>query len=206
MESIERGAVMGINMSEPHSDFSGVELRTRQITGTTVTVFLILAALLAGLWIISPQPLLLSMALFINLAILAFHDFHTFRLLNLYTLTLFLAGLIAVWIEPRFPVRDHVIGAGVGLAFFPTLNYVYRRLRGHDGIGLGDAKLLAGLGLWLGWYALPPLLLVASLLGLFYASLEVLLNKRAKSKHIVKKPVPFGVFLAVSGWLMWLFL
>ncbi len=193
-------------MSESHSDFSGVELHTRQITRTTVAVFLILAALSAGLWIVNPQPLFLSMALFANLAVLAFHDFHMFRLPNLYTLTLFLAGMIAVWIEPRFPVRDHVIGAGIGLVFFPTLNYIYRRLRGHDGIGLGDAKLLSGLGLWLGWYALPPLLLVASLLGLFYASLELLLNKRAKSKHIVKKPVPFGVFLAASGWLTWLFL
>lgn len=193
-------------MSESHSDFSGVELHTRQITRTTVTVFLTLAALSAGLWVVSPQPPFLSMALFINLAILAFHDFHSFRLLNLYTLTLFLAGLIAVWIEPRVPVRDHVIGAGIGLVFFPTLNYIYRRLRGHDGVGLGDAKLLAGLGLWLGWYALPPLLLVASLLGLLYASLEFLLSRRAKSRSLVKKPVPFGVFLAVSGWLMWLFL
>lgn len=160
---------------------------------------------LAALWFIRPQRELLSLVLFINLAALAIYDARSFRLPNLLTLSLFIAGVAAIIIAPRYPVVDHLIGAAVGLFLFPAINFVYRQIRGHDGIGMGDAKLLAGLGLWLGWPALPPLVLIGSLLGLAYAGLVVVLKRDEKSKHAVKNPIPFGLFLAIAGWFVWLF-
>ncbi len=170
-----------------------------------VLLALVFGAFLAALWFMRPQHELLSVILFTNLAVLAIYDARSFRLPNLLTLSLFIAGVAATVIAPRYPVIDHLIGAAVGLFLFPAINFVYRQLRGHDGIGLGDAKLLAGLGLWLGWPALPPLVLVGSLLGLAYAALMMTLKPGERSKHTVKNPIPFGFFLAISGWLTWLF-
>ncbi len=54
----------------------------------------------------------------------------------------------------------------------------YRRLRGRDGLGLGDAKLLAALGAWLGLSSLPIILVLASCTGLVAAGAAMLLGKR----------------------------
>lgn len=161
----------------------------------------------ATAWLVffSGQPLLLSGLLYLNLVALALYDLRYFRLPNLLTLTLFVGGAVSVWLHPRFGQTHHIIGAVVGLLLFPTLNYFYRRLRGRDGIGLGDAKLLAGLGLWLGWQSLPPLLLIASVSGLVFA-LIVGLTAKEQSTVSLNQPLPFGLFLCLGGWLTWLFL
>jgi len=162
----------------------------------------------ATVWLVffSDQPLLLSGLLYLNLVALALYDLRYFRLPNLLTFTLFVGGVVSVWLHPRFGQTHHIIGAVIGLLLFPTLNYVYRRLRGRDGIGLGDAKLLAGLGLWLGWQSLPPLLLIASASGLAFALVVGLTAKGQTSASKLNQPLPFGLFLCLGGWLTWLFL
>jgi leader peptidase (prepilin peptidase)/N-methyltransferase len=74
------------------------------------------------------------------------------------------------------------------------MNRVYRHIRQQDGIGMGDAKLLAGLGAWLGWHALPGILLTASAFGIIGGMLWLRLNKQ---KH--GSPFPFGPFLIFAG-------
>ena len=193
-------------MSEDAAE-TKVELPTEKpvLSRTQLAIFTAAALGTGGLWLLSMQPPLLSLVLFLNLLVLAWYDLTEFRLPNLLTLTLFLAGIAAVIMAPRFAVQDHIIGATVGLFLFPTINWVYRQIRGRDGIGLGDAKLLAGLGLWLGWAALPFVLLAGSLLGLLFASLELLHKDSANNEDLFKKPIPFGLFLAIGGWLAWLF-
>lgn len=91
---------------------------------------------------------------------------------------------------------DRLIGAVAGFASLWAIGAAYRRVRGQDGLGLGDAKLLGAIGAWLGWLALPFVLLAASVLGLIAAALSGgLLRDRA---------VPFGAALAAGalpGWL-----
>lgn len=153
----------------------------------------------------SAQPLLVSGIFYLNLFALTLYDLRYFRLPNLLTATLVIVGAVFVWLEPQYPFVDHVIGAAAGLLLFPTLNWFYRRFRGREGIGLGDAKLLAGLGLWLSWQALPPLLLIASVSGLVFALVKYLLETKNSKSDPLSQPLPFGAFLCLAGWLVWLF-
>lgn len=152
-------------------------------------------------WFFSPAPLLPSLVLFLNLWVLSLYDWRFFRLPNLLTLTLFLTGCMAAWISPYHALAHHIYGAIAGFLIFPAINLVYKSLRGRDGIGLGDAKLMAGVGMWLGWQALPVVLLVASLSGLGYGFLTL---DRTKGP-IAQARLPFGPFLCLGAWLSWLY-
>ena len=70
----------------------------------------------------------------------------------------------------------------------------YRALRGRDGLGLGDAKLLGGIGGWLGWQVLPLVLLLASLGGLLWAALLALSGRQIDGQTAL----PFGTFLCLA--------
>jgi leader peptidase (prepilin peptidase)/N-methyltransferase len=72
---------------------------------------------------------------------------------------------VAYGLDPLL-LANHAIGAAAGFAAFWALGYAYRRLRGREGLGLGDAKLLAGSGAWVSWWGLPSVVLVAALAGL----------------------------------------
>lgn len=91
---------------------------------------------------------------------------------------------------------DRVIGGVAGFASLWLIGAAYQQVRGRDGLGLGDAKLLGAIGAWLGWLALPFVLLAASAIGLIAAALSGGLAR--------DRAVPFGAALAagaVPGWL-----
>ncbi|MCJ9430043.1 prepilin peptidase [Kordiimonas marina] len=140
-----------------------------------------------------------SLAFFICLSALGLYDWRYFRLPNLLTFTLAVSGLMAPWFMPSADSRTHLIGGVAGLALFPLINLGYRRLRKRNGVGFGDAKLLAGIGLWLGWPALPYVLLLASLTGLGFA---ILAHKPA-AQALGSVRLPFGSFLCLAAWLIW---
>jgi len=131
---------------------------------------------------------------------LAAVDWRAFILPDSLTLPLLASGLaVASWLRP--PWVDHLIGAAAGFVVFWFLALVYRLLRGREGLGLGDAKLLAALGAWLSWQGLPTVLLWASMLGLGFA----LVRAAAGMGLRLSDRIPFGVFLAGGGWLVWLY-
>ncbi|NBX99977.1 MAG: prepilin peptidase, partial [Burkholderiaceae bacterium] len=71
---------------------------------------------------------------------------------------------------------------------------LYRLLKKQDGIGLGDAKLLAALGAWMGWQVLPEILLLAALLGLVGGWVWLRWQRLATNQAF-----PFGPFIAFAG-------
>ncbi len=131
---------------------------------------------------------------------LATIDYRLFILPDALTLSLAVCGIAVTAVESPARIPDSLVGAAAGFTVLAALRYAYLRLRGRDGLGLGDAKLLAALGAWLGWRALPEVILVAAIGGLL-TILAVRLLGRSVGRD---QPIPFGPFLAVGGWMAWL--
>jgi leader peptidase (prepilin peptidase)/N-methyltransferase len=96
-------------------------------------------------------------------------------------------------------LADRLLGAALGGGALLVMSLLYRRLRGRDGLGLGDVKLMAALGSWLSPAMLGPLLLLAALAGL---ALVWVRTRRADGDMSV--PVPFGACLALAAFPLWL--
>ncbi|CAI1685776.1 A24 family peptidase [Serratia proteamaculans] len=94
-------------------------------------------------------------------------------------------------------LTDAVTGASAGYLSLWLLNAAYRYGRKTDGIGQGDFKLLAALGAWTGWAALPVLVTGAAAAGLCATAIAGLLHKSGRQDTL-----PFGLYLALAGWLV----
>lgn len=132
------------------------------------------------------------------LLVLAAIDLKTFRLPDILTLPLTAAGLILAATDGWTTFLAHGTAAVLGYTLFTGLALAYRRLRGHDGLGLGDAKLLAAGGAWLGPAALPMVVFAAALLTLGF----ILVITRGRIGRDMA--IPFGPGLAASMWGTWL--
>lgn len=160
------------------------------------------AALIGGvtLWLFPLPAAMLFMIGGWMLLALAVLDARHFWLPDALTLPLAAIGLtVGDWILPA-PFLDRAIGAGIGYAGLFLLAVSYRRLRGREGLGLGDAKLLGAIGAWLGWQVLPIVLLAASVAGLLWALLQGLRSRTMTSAT----RLPLGTFLCLSVVPAWL--
>jgi len=130
---------------------------------------------------------------------LAVLDARHFWLPDALTLPLAVIGLtLGDWALPA-PFRDRVIGAALGYGLLFALAWSYKRLRGRDGLGLGDAKLLGAIGAWTGWQALPLVLLMASGAGLLWALIE-----RLRGRAVERGTrLPLGTFLCLAVLPTW---
>ena len=138
---------------------------------------------------------LAAAVLFWSLIALAVIDLETGFLPDAVTLPLIVVGLaVNVW-GLFVPWQGALIGAVAGYAAFWLIAEAFYRLRGAEGLGLGDAKLLAALGAWLGWQTLPPIVFIASIIGLFWA----LTMRLTGAKISAQTALPFGPALATGG-------
>ena len=116
------------------------------------------------------------------------------------TATLAGAGLVAGAFGLDPPLSDRVIGGGAGFVVLWSIATAYRRLRGRHGLGGGDPKLLGGIGLWLGWRLLPPVLVLACLIGL-----GLVLFRQLSGRPLARDDaLPFGAFLAAAAYPAWI--
>ena len=99
-------------------------------------------------------------------------DLRSFRIPDILSLPLIAAGITLAILVPGVNAVDHLAGALAAYLLFAAVGEIYFRSRGIDGLGLGDAKLFAGAGAWLGWQNLPIVLLVAATGGLIHALLR----------------------------------
>jgi leader peptidase (prepilin peptidase)/N-methyltransferase len=131
-----------------------------------------------------------------TLLTLAWIDLSTLRLPDVLTLPLLLAGLAATrWLRPDL-LTDHAAAAAVGYLGFRGLALLYRRLRGREGLGAGDAKLVAALGAWVGLGALPWAIALGAGVTLLFAI--------PRGEPRATRILPFGPGLALAGWLVWM--
>jgi leader peptidase (prepilin peptidase) / N-methyltransferase len=121
-------------------------------------------------------------------------DLRSFRIPDLLSLPLIAAGLALSHLRD-LALADHLIGAALGFGLFAAIGSGYHRRHGIDALGLGDAKLFAAAGAWLGWQALPIVLLIAALGGLGFALLTRQTSRRCA--------IAFGPWLALGLWCVW---
>ena len=97
-------------------------------------------------------------------------------------------------------VRASLIGAAAGYLVLWSVFQLFRLLTGKEGMGYGDFKLLALLGAWMGWQALPVIVILSSLVGAVVG--VALIALRGHDRNI---PIPFGPYIAAAGWiaLLW---
>jgi len=103
-----------------------------------------------------------------------------------------LLSLFHVFVDPVTSIK----GALAGYLSLWLVYQLFRVLTGKEGMGYGDFKLLAALGAWLGWQALPLVVLLSSLVGAVVGL--ALLSTRLHKKG---QPMPFGPFIAAAGWI-----
>ena len=131
---------------------------------------------------------------------LALLDLEHFWLPDALTLPLLGLGLLAGLVLPHPPLPDRLIGAAAGYAMLALIAFIYQHVRKRQGLGGGDPKLLAAIGAWLGWQALPIVLLGASLFGLTIVAAARLGGRRIDGRT----RMPLGTLMALAAWPAWL--
>jgi leader peptidase (prepilin peptidase)/N-methyltransferase len=164
----------------------------------------LLTLMAVGAWALVPPPdaavVAASVLLGGTLAVLSAIDVRTYRLPDVLTLPLLIAGLAVAWGLDLAPLWWRVLSAAIGWGLLAGIALLYERARGVAGLGLGDAKLLAAGAAWVGGEGIPTLLLVGAVTALLFAGLG-----RVFGREIDRMTrLPFGPFLAVGIWCVWL--
>jgi leader peptidase (prepilin peptidase)/N-methyltransferase len=148
-----------------------------------------------------PATLCCGCALGWTLLALAWIDWEAFVLPDVLTLPLVLGGLAATfWLQPQ-SLTDHAAAAALGYLLFRGVAWAYRRFRGGEGLGEGDAKLMAAAGAWVGITALSSVLLAGA--GLTLAGGLVDAFRRGVGLRGTTR-LPFGPGLCAALWIVWL--
>lgn len=121
-------------------------------------------------------------------------DYDTQLLPDDLTLPLLWAGLLLNINATFVPLQEAVIGAAAGYLVLWAVYWLFKLATGKEGMGYGDFKLLAALGAWMGWKALPSIILLSSMVGAIVGILLIVVAGRARDKTI-----PFGPYLAAAG-------
>ncbi len=164
--------------------YPAVELLTALLSMTVAAHF--------GFGWISAAALVLTWALIA----LTFIDFDHQLLPDSITLPLLWGGLLLSLSGVFVDSHSAIIGAAAGYLTLWAVYWLFKWVTGKEGMGQGDFKLLALLGAWLGWQALPVVILLSSLVGAAVGLSMVLFLGRDKNV-----PIPFGPYLAAAGWL-----
>jgi leader peptidase (prepilin peptidase)/N-methyltransferase len=142
-----------------------------------------------------------SLLLGAGLVALSAIDLETYRLPDWLTLPLCAAGVVIAWLAGWDSLLWRVVSAATGFAGIFGVAQAYEAARGRSGLGLGDAKLMALSGAWVGVAGLISVLALACAAALC-AVLIAWLRGRAVG---LATAIPFGPFLAAGTWLTWLY-
>lgn len=88
---------------------------------------------------------------------------------------------------------NSIIGGILGYAVIWSIIYFYKQIRKKEGMGLGDAKLMGGIGFWFGWVSIPFIIFIASVIALIFVAPSIIKKTRKMSSQI-----PFGPFIIIA--------
>lgn len=170
----------------------------------------VLFAVALGLTCLSwvpPAAAIATTALGFAMALITLADMRHFRVPDVVSLPAIAVGAlanVAVFhsADWRGGLYESVIGAGLASGAFYLLRAAYYRFRGVEGLGLGDVKLAAVAGAWLGLEPLPMLVLVAAIAALAAVLMRAIMTPGVRIDR--SSAIPFGSFLAPAILLFWL--
>ncbi len=142
-----------------------------------------------------------SLALGALLVALTLKDIEEMRLPDLLTLSLAAMGIALAGTEGTNALYWSCASGAIGLAGFWLIARAFRHLRGRDGLGMGDAKLLGAGGTLVGAEALAPVVFVAATSALVF----VLVKGWLGTGFPLNEKLPFGPFIAAAIWIAWLY-
>lgn len=178
--------------------------------GETISLLMMLpvaVAIAAISWFLLHPPLaLVSCALGLAMLGIVVADSRWFIVPDVLSLPSIFAGLLVSGrlLDPSVSTlasSDHVVGMVAGGLSFWLIREAYFRLRRQEGLGLGDVKLAAAAGAWVGWQGLANVVLLAGGLALTAVLAAAVLSNR---RVLATDKLPFGCFLAPSIWIVWL--
>jgi leader peptidase (prepilin peptidase)/N-methyltransferase len=140
-----------------------------------------------------------SIALFTSLCIITLFDARYFIIPDGPIFFLIASGAATIVFGDSTEAPSRVAAAAIAYSALRLVAFAYHAWRGTPGLGMGDAKLLAVAGLWLGLRGLPSCLLFAVLSALASAAISL----RDGSLTSLRQPLPFGPHLALGLWLVW---
>jgi leader peptidase (prepilin peptidase) / N-methyltransferase len=157
-------------------------------------------------WTLVPPPAALAAGyMVLTVLLIALIDHRKFIIPDVLSLPAIPLGLMAA--VSAFPedwravLQNHLAAAALAAGVLYLVRLAYRNMRGIEGLGLGDVKLAAASGAWLGLEPLPATLLLAS--GAALAAVLLRAIRPREEKMTPQTPVPFGSFLAPSIMIVW---
>lgn len=186
--------------ADPDEAFPEVRIQPAKavmITAILASLYALIFVLFGRENLITNVELISSLGLATGLLLLSYTDLRSGLLLDILTWPLVAFGL--GYAAYAGTLAFALYGAVIGYALIAGLGWVWRTMRGYDGIGLGDAKLLSAGGAWVGLMGLPSILLIASGTGLLVAFF-VSQTSRLSQERIA---IVFGPSLAFGIWMVW---
>tara|TARA_B100000965_G_scaffold124047_1_gene102676 strand:- start:797 stop:1555 length:759 start_codon:yes stop_codon:yes gene_type:complete len=145
----------------------------------------------------------LLMMLSLSFLIIFFIDLEHFIIPNVLTFPMMIVGFLKSF-DPNLPSLfpnyiNSLIGGLFGYGVIWSIIYFYKQLRKKEGMGLGDAKLLAVVGFWFGWISIPFVLFLSSVLALLWVAPDLI----KKSKKLTSQ-IPFGPYIILASILFFI--
>ena len=141
---------------------------------------------------------ILMMMLSLSFLIIFFIDLKHFIIPNVLTFSMMFVGFFKSFdpnLHPLFPnYINSLIGGVFGYGIIWSIIYFYKQVRKKEGMGLGDAKLLAVVGFWFGWVSIPFVLFCSSILALLWVVPDLI----KKSKKLTSQ-IPFGPYIILAS-------
>jgi len=130
------------------------------------------------------------------LVAMTFIDLDEMLLPDVLTLSMLWIGLLVAAHEPTVNTTDAIVGGALGYLSLFSVYWGFKLLTGKEGMGHGDFKLLAAIGVWTGWQHLPIVILLSSVVGAIIGIALMLSKNKGRDYSI-----PFGPYLAVAGFI-----
>ena len=167
------------------------------ITGITFFIIYLNFDNLYTIIFLSILALILIMIFFIDLENFIIPDSLNFTIMGLAIIKNFFTNFNTNLVHD---INQSLIGGIIGYFSIWLIIFLYKTLKKIDGMGLGDAKLMAGIGLLFGWQSIPLVLFLSSILGLFFVAPSLL-----KKQKTMKSEIPFGPFIIIAMLIYFVF-